>query len=192
MAGPKRRIAVLGNAAGGKSTLSLELSRRLGVPYVSVDKALWRPGWRPAPPEEVARIHQGWMEEPGWVVDGWGDMALIGERLVRADAVVVVQHPLWRHCCWALKRQGAGILWGHSVGPDGCPLARKIWQLVKAMRWIHLYGMPELERRIKTVCRPDAVYRIRSPRQIEGVIRALAPDASASSLGFNGLGKPVH
>lgn len=167
---------MLGNAAGGKSTLSLELSRRLGVPYHSVDRWHWLPGWRPVPEEEFAQLHRGWMAEPGWVVDGWGDMALIGERLLRADAVVVIRHPLWRHCYWALKRQCAGIFNRRSAGPDGCPLARRTWQLFKAMRWIHLRGMPELERRIGAACSPDAVYWVSSPRQLASVIRALAPD----------------
>lgn len=156
--------------------MSLELSRRLGVPYHSVDKGLWLPGWRFAPQEEFVRIHRGWMEEPGWVVDGWGDMALIAERLLRADAVVVVQHPLWRHCFWALKRQCAGILHRRSAGPDECPLARRSWQLVKAMRWIHRHGMPELERLIGGVCSPDSVHWVSSPRQLAGVVRELAPD----------------
>lgn len=176
--GSVSRVAVLGNAAGGKSTLSLELSRRLGVPYLPVDKALWLPGWQPVSPEEFAKIHRGWMAEPGWVVDGWGDMALITERLARADAVVLVEHPLWRHGWWALKRQCAGFVGGHSVGPDGCPFARRVWQLAKAMRWIHLHGMPELERRIGQVCPPEAVYRVGSLSQMEGVLRALAPGES--------------
>jgi adenylate kinase family enzyme len=170
-----RRIAVLGNAAGGKSTLSLRLSERLGVPYYSVDKALWLPGWRTRADSDFARLHEAWLLEPGWVIDGWGDMAFIEERIALADAVVLVQHPLWRHCLWALKRQCWGILCDRSHGPDGCPLLRRTWQLVKAMRWIHLYGMPELEKRIEARCRSEAVYHVGSRRQLEAVARALAP-----------------
>ena len=170
-----KRIAVLGNAGGGKSTLSLQLSERLGVPYHSVDKALWLPGWRPVAGPDFARLHGAWLSEPGWVIDGWGDMAFIEERIALADAVVLVQHPLWRHCLWALKRQWWGILCDRSHGPDGCPLLRRTWQLVKAMRWIHLYGMPELEKRIEARCRSEAVYHVGSRRQLEAVARALAP-----------------
>ncbi len=172
---PLRRIAVLGNAGGGKSTLSRELSRRLRVPYHSVDKALWLPGWRPVAAEDFARLHKSWLVEPGWVIDGWGDMALIAQRLARADAVVVIQHPLWRHCFWALKRQCGGIFRERSDGPEGCRLLPKTWQLVKAMRWIHLYGMPQLEQLVGGVCEPGSVYRVGSRRQLAEVAHALAP-----------------
>jgi hypothetical protein len=109
------------------------------------------------------------------VIDGWGDMAYIEERIARADAVVLVEHPLWRHCLWALKRQCGGMFCERSDGPDGCPLLPRSWQLVKAMRWIHLYGLPELKKRIEARCRPEAVYRVGSLRQLEAVERALAP-----------------
>ncbi len=170
-----RRIAVLGNAGGGKSTLSLQLSERLRVPYHSVDKALWRPGWRPVSGPDFARVHGAWISEPGWVIDGWGDMAFIQERLERADAVVLVEHPLWRHCYWALKRQCGGVFFERSDGPAGCRLLPRTWQLVKAMRWIHRFGLPELKKQIRTRCRPEAVYHVGSPAQLAAVARALAP-----------------
>ena len=170
-----KRIAVLGNAGGGKSTLSLQLSERLGVPYHSVDKAPWLPGWRPVAGPDFARLHGAWLSEPGWVIDGWGDMALIEERLSSADAVVLVQHPLWRHCFWALKRQCGGVFFERTDGPAGCRLLPKTWQLVKAMRWIHLYGLPELKRQISARCKPEAVYHVGSPRQLVALASALAP-----------------
>jgi adenylate kinase family enzyme len=166
---------VLGNAAGGKSTLSLELSRRLGVPYHSVDKALWLPGWKPVAGPDFARIHAGWLSGPGWVIDGWGDMRFIEERLAQADAVVLVQHPLWRHCLWAFKRQCWGVFNERLDGPEGCRLLPRTWQLVKAMRWIQVYGLPAVRERIAVLCAPEAVHRAGSPRELAEVLRALAP-----------------
>jgi len=168
-----KRIAVLGNAAGGKSTLSLQLSERLRLPYHSVDKALWLPGWVPVEGPVFARLHAAWLSEPGWVIDGWGDMALIKERLSRADAVVLVQHPLWRHGYWALKRQCGGIFSARSDGPAGCRLLPKTWELLKVMRWIHLYGLPEVRKQIAVHCRPESVFYVSSPGQLAAVARAL-------------------
>ena len=170
-----KKVAILGNAGGGKSTLSLQLSERLRVPYHSVDKALWLPGWKPVSGTDFSVLHSAWLSEPGWVIDGWGDMAFIGERLALADAVVLVQHPLWRHGWWAFKRQCRGAFFGRSDGPAGCRLLPKTWQLVKAMRWIHMYGLPELKRQICARCRPETVYHVCSPAQLSAVARALAP-----------------
>ena len=46
------RIAVIGNAGGGKSTLARALATRRGLPYVEIDALLWRDGWQPAPEDE--------------------------------------------------------------------------------------------------------------------------------------------
>lgn len=43
------RIVVIGNSGGGKSALARPLAARRGVPYVEIDKFLWRPGWQWAP-----------------------------------------------------------------------------------------------------------------------------------------------
>ena len=60
-----KKIVVIGNAGGGKSTLALQLSGRLRLPYHSVDKALWLPGWRPVAGQDFARLHAEWISEPG-------------------------------------------------------------------------------------------------------------------------------
>ncbi len=169
------KIAVLGNAAGGKTTFSLRVSGRLRVPYHSVDKALWLPGWRPVEAADFGRLHAQWLSQPGWVIDGWGDMEFVQERLLRADAVVLVEHPLWRHCLWAFKRQCGGVFRGRSDGPAGCPLLPKTWQLVKAMRWIHRRGLPELKRRMGVCCKPGTVHHVVCPGDLEGLARKLAP-----------------
>lgn len=40
-----RRVAVIGNSGGGKSTLSRRLSQQFDLPCFEVDAFLWQPGW---------------------------------------------------------------------------------------------------------------------------------------------------
>ena len=47
-------VAVIGNAAGGKSTLCRQLSHARKLPYFPVDKIQWRPGWQLVPESEFA------------------------------------------------------------------------------------------------------------------------------------------
>ena len=68
------RIAVIGNAGGGKSTLARALAMRRGLPYVEIDALLWRDGWQPAPEEEYEAAHARLIAEPRWVIDGLGRM----------------------------------------------------------------------------------------------------------------------
>ena len=50
------RIAVIGKAGGGKSTLARALAARHGLPYVEVDALLWRDGWQAAPVDEYEAV----------------------------------------------------------------------------------------------------------------------------------------
>jgi ATPase subunit of ABC transporter with duplicated ATPase domains len=52
-----RRIAVIGNGGGGKSTLARALGQRLRIPVHEVDEVQWLPGWRRAPLDEVAIVY---------------------------------------------------------------------------------------------------------------------------------------
>lgn len=40
------RIVVIGNAGGGKSTLSKSLAGLYRLPYHEIDKILWKEGWQ--------------------------------------------------------------------------------------------------------------------------------------------------
>ena len=46
---------MIGNAAGGKSTLARHLARRRELPVIEVDRLLWLPGWLLAPQADYAR-----------------------------------------------------------------------------------------------------------------------------------------
>lgn len=91
------RIAVIGNARGGKSTLCRELSRTLSIPVYAIDQIQWRPGWTPAPSEEIKREHDRILAQEYWIIDGWGGFDLIEARFEAADTIILVDLPLAIH-----------------------------------------------------------------------------------------------
>jgi adenylate kinase family enzyme len=130
------RIAVIGNAGGGKSRLARRLAARLAVPYVEVDALLWRPGWVLAPQESYDADHERAIGAAAWVIDGLGRRASIAARLARATRIVLVDMPLWMHFWLAAERQ---IAWsrgpiadapaGASTMPPTEALFRTIWEV---------------------------------------------------------------
>jgi adenylate kinase family enzyme len=46
-----KRVVVIGNSGGGKSTLARRVAAQLDCPHVEVDSLLWQPGWRLTPVE---------------------------------------------------------------------------------------------------------------------------------------------
>jgi adenylate kinase family enzyme len=52
-----RRIAIVGNAGGGKSTLARRLGVALAIPVYEIDLLQCKPGWVLASSEEIGQAH---------------------------------------------------------------------------------------------------------------------------------------
>ena len=169
-----RKLAVLGNAGGGKSTLSRRLARELRLPYYSVDAIIWNSATEKTPGDEVCRTHSLWMSKDGWIIDGWGDFDLIEQRLSAADTIILIEHPLWRHCWWATKRECHNLV---ERTIQGRPLAESLgqtWQLVKALRWIHRIGLPWLKEHLNGQKTENRLITIRTPEDLNS-LNGLSP-----------------
>jgi adenylate kinase family enzyme len=128
------RIVVIGNAAGGKSTLARQLARRHDLPHVEVDRLLWQPGWKLAPEADYARAHADAIAREKWVIDGLGRHDSIAERLARASDIILIDLPLWMHFWLAADRQhGWAKLEQPPAGiaqtPPTRELFRTIWEV---------------------------------------------------------------
>lgn len=188
-----QKLAVLGNSGGGKSTLSRKLSTELGVPYFSVDSALWNPAEGKVPGEEVARRHTQWLSLESWIIDGWGDFSLIEQRLADADSVILIEHPLWRHCWWAAKRECHNVLKRTLLGQRPPEVLEQTWQLIKAIRWVRRTGLPwlkgrlsqpEIARKLLTINSPECIHALlKNPRAHLSAPQNLSTSSSGSSSG---------
>ncbi|RXK55394.1 flagellar protein FlaR [Oleiharenicola lentus] len=156
------RIAVIGNAGGGKSTLSRRLRDALRLPLHPVDQLQWRPGWKRVAAEEFATVHAKLVSEPRWIIDGWGEFDAIEARFRRCDTVVLIDFPLWRHYWWALKRQFMCLFRPRIDGPSGCPMLPMTWPLMKMLWLIDRDAMPRLRALVDAQRESRRVIVIRS------------------------------
>jgi adenylate kinase family enzyme len=65
-----RRIAVVGTAGSGKTTLARKLAARLDVPHVELDSLHWEANWTPAPKEVFHRRVAQALSGEAWTTDG--------------------------------------------------------------------------------------------------------------------------
>jgi adenylate kinase family enzyme len=133
-----RRIAVIGNGGGGKSTLARAVGQHLRIPVHEVDEVQWLPGWRRAPLDEVVRTLEAWAAEDSWIIDGFGPWPVIDRRMGRADTIVYVDLPFRTHLWWAAKRQVVSVIrrqaWAGQNAPPPTLLLFRTLRRVHAMR----------------------------------------------------------
>jgi adenylate kinase family enzyme len=66
-----RRISVAGASGSGKTTTSLAIAERLGLPHVELDALFHGPDWTTPPQEEFQRRVMETLDALGsWVADG--------------------------------------------------------------------------------------------------------------------------
>lgn len=119
-----RRVAVFGNAGGGKSTLARQLASITDLPLHSLDTIKCKPGGGEVPHNEYLQIHSELIRGDAWIIDGFGCVPSAWERFSAADTLIYVDLPLFAHYVWVTKRLVKGLV----VTPEGWPENSPIWR----------------------------------------------------------------
>lgn len=143
------KIAVIGNACGGKTVLSRRLAEIYRLPLIHVDRLQYAEHLQLKPFKETIQLLQQEQQKASWVIDGFGPLDILEERLKLADAVVMIDLPVWRHYFWAAKRVVKNIFLGQrsELPPHSSERnLRHIAKLFKTIRQIHTKMRPEMLR----------------------------------------------
>jgi adenylate kinase family enzyme len=161
-----KKVAVFGNAGGGKSTLSKRLSEVTGLPLHIIDKIQYQSGGIEVPPADYKGVHEEILLTDQWIIDGFGCMETLWLRLNEADTLVFVDLPLYIHFWWVTKR----LILGSFKPPEGWPDNSSIWESsLNSYRVLWLCDKrltPKYREYIKQVQNIKCVYHLRSAREI--------------------------
>jgi adenylate kinase family enzyme len=168
------RIVVIGNAAGGKSTLARHLARRRELPLIEVDRLLWQQGWQLTPAADYAHAHAEIVAQDGWVIDGLGRQDSIAERLARSTEIILIDMPLWMHFWLAAERQIAWAQGRPDHPPAGAAEMPPTRELFRTMAEVDQTWLPD----IRSMCdaaelEGKAVTRLGSVAEIDAFGKAL-------------------
>ena len=142
-----RRVIVTGLAGSGKSTFSLALAAKTGLPVIHLDLHFWKPGWV-APSETEWRKKQcDVLAGNAWIADG-NYQETLDLRLDCADTVVFLDLPWWL-CAGRAFLRGFRM---PSELPEGCDYSawlrlRDEWRLAVRI-WRKRRSEPERELEI--------------------------------------------
>lgn len=128
-----KRVAIFGNAGGGKSTLARELAATTGLPLQALDKLKYRPGGGEVPYEEYLHAHTRLVDGDEWIIDGFGCIKSAWERFEAADSLIHLDLPLTVHVLWVTKRLVKGLFATPEGWPENSPIVRSSIQSYRTL-----------------------------------------------------------
>ncbi len=167
------KVAIFGNAGGGKSHLAGQLAELTGLPLHSLDQIKYRPGGGEVPHQEYLAIHAELLQQPRWIIDGFGCVSSAWQRFAAADTLIYIDLPLARHFWWVTKRLIKGIF----VNPEGWPKDSPIWKgSLNSYRvlWLcHRKLTPKYRQLITDAAQSKQVLHLTSPKAIKTFLQRL-------------------
>ena len=169
-----QKVAIFGNTGGGKSTLSQQLAKITELPLHILDKIQFQPGGAEIPAADYQRRHAQILAADRWIIEGFGSLETVWQRLDQADTLVFVDLPLYVHFWWVTKRLLTGYFKPPAGWPDQSPLWASSLNSYRVLWLCHQRLTPRYRQYIATVPSPRQVYHLRSPTQIAQFLAALA------------------
>lgn len=174
-----RRVAVFGNAGGGKSTLARQLAKITNLPLHSLDTIKYKPGGSEVPHDEYLQIHSELLREDEWIIDGFGCVSSTWERCLAADTLIYVDLPLFTHYMWVTKRLIKGLI----VTPEGWPKNSPMWSSTlksyQVLKLCHEKLTPRYRQLVSEHVSDKRVHHLRSPRAMKSFITAVSSEYSS-------------
>jgi adenylate kinase family enzyme len=168
-----RRVAVFGNAGGGKSTLARRLAALTGLPLHVIDMLQFRPGGAPVPHDKYLAAHAELIGREEWIIDGFGSVASAWERFAAADTLIYVDLPRLTHYKWVTKRFVKGLFASPPGWPERSPLWANTWSGYRVIRRCHRTLTPRYRALVADAGPAKRVHHLRSPGEIEAFLRAV-------------------
>jgi len=130
-----QKIAIIGCAGSGKTTLALQLKDKLKLPLYHLDQYYWKPGWQRGDSEVFEKVHTDLCHQDAWIIEG-SYYKFLAERATCADLIIFLDVPrgicIWR----VLKRSITNF--GKSIpgAPQGCKEQLFTLKFLEFLQWI--------------------------------------------------------
>ncbi len=159
-----KRVAIFGNAGGGKSTLARGLAAITGLPLHVVDMLEFRPGGVAVPPGEFLRAHAAIIGGEEWIIDGYGGKS-VWQTMDAADTLVHVDLPLAVHAIGVTKRLVEGLFTPPQGWPEGSPVIASSLSSYRVLWPCHRDLTPRYRAYVSAAAQSKRIFQLRSRRE---------------------------
>jgi adenylate kinase family enzyme len=177
-----KRVAVFGNAGGGKSTLAKRLAEITRLPLYPIDILQFPDGGDSSKVshDEYLKMHAELLRQEEWIIDGFGSAASAWERFAAADTLVYIDLPLRTHYWWVTKR----LIGGLFSNPEGWPPNSPIWESsldsYKVIWLCHRRLTPKYRQLVADMAASKRVHHLRSPAEMVTFLDAISREYASA------------
>ena len=168
-----RKVAVFGNAGGGKSTLARRLSELTRLPLYPINLIEYKAGGGKVPHDQYHKAHDKLILRDEWIIDGFGGRSAAWERFAMADTLIYVDLPLHVHYRFVTKR----LIKGLFVNPEGWPENSPIWSsTIDSYRVIglcHRHLTPQYRQLVATEALSKRTHHLTSLKEIRLLLKSI-------------------
>lgn len=175
-----RKVAVFGNAGGGKSTLARKLADLTGLPLYLLDMIKYPAGGAEVPHEEYLRAHDELLAREAWIIDGFGCVKSAWERFASADTLVYIDLPLFTHFLWVTKRLFKGLFVTPEGWPEGSPMFSSTINSYRVLWLCHRRLTPRYRQLVSEARARKRVHHLRSAAEISMFLEAVRLEARSA------------
>jgi len=144
---PYKKIAIIGNAGSGKTTLSKKIAQITDLPLKHLDRYFWKPNWQEPNRKEFKKTHDLLCDQGEWIIEGISTKTA-QYRFERADVIIFLDTSKWT-CLYRISKR-ACINWNQEICAPGCKergptlkFLSFIWNFNKNRRQIILDMLPQ-------------------------------------------------
>jgi adenylate kinase family enzyme len=178
------KVAVFGNAGGGKSKLSRQLAEITGLPLYVLDIIQFRGGkYRPEEKdggkissEEYLTIHHDILGRDQWIIDGYGTLSSTWKRLSIADTLVYIDLPIHAHYWGVAKRWAAGLFQNPRGWPENGPVWESTIDSLHVVLRCHRHLTPKYRQFVADAASSKRVYHLTSRTAMNAFLRSVADE----------------
>ena len=161
-----KKVAVFGNAGGGKSTLSKKLAEKTKLPLYVLDKIQYEAGGKEVEYQNYLQAHNQILESDRWIVDGFGCLETLWTRLAAADTLVYIDLPLPIHFLLVSKRLIKGLYKNPEGWPENSPIIKSSLTSYRVLWACHQRLTPKYREYVKRSRETKEVYHLKSTESI--------------------------
>jgi len=167
------KVAVFGNAAGGKSTLAKRVAELTRLPLYPLDTIQYRRGGDKVPHDEYLKAHAELLMRDQWIIDGFGCVRSAWERFAAADTLIYIDLPLFTHYRWVTKRLIKGLFVNPAGWPENSPIWSSTLDSYRVVGLCNRHLTPRYRQLVADAASTKQVHHLRSPDEMRSFLQVM-------------------